>query len=259
VLESGDGKEWRSAAELKSDRGDLRDPKVLVTPDGRLMLIAAVALHPRGAVTHQTLVWFSDDGRDWGEPADIGEPNVWLWRVAWAGKTAYGAGYSVGAERFVRWYESADGRNFRTVVPRFDVDGYANETALVFKPDGEAVCLLRRDGQGAGATAQLGIAAPPYRSWKWTDLGVQIGGPAMIRLPDGRFIAAVRFYDGGARTSLAWVDVERGGLREVLRLPSGGDTSYAGLVWHEDSLWISYYSSHEGKSAIYFARARLGE
>jgi hypothetical protein len=40
-------------------------------------------------------------------------------------------------------------------------------------------------------------------------------------------------------------------------LPSGGDTSYPGLVWREDQLRMSYYSSHEGKSAIYLARIEL--
>src|SRR5205085_7380324 len=43
----------------------------------------------------------------------------------------------------------------------------------------------------------------------------------------------------------------------VLTLPSGGDTSYAGLVWHEGLLWVSYYSSHEGKASIYLAKVRL--
>jgi len=41
---------------------------------------------------------------------------------------------------------------------------------------------------------------------------------------------------------------------ELLRLPSGGDTSYPGLVWHGGLLWVSYYSSHEGRASIYLAR-----
>jgi hypothetical protein len=40
----------------------------------------------------------------------------------------------------------------------------------------------------------------------------------------------------------------------VLTLPSGGDCSYPGMVWHDDRLWISYYSSHEGKTSIYLAK-----
>ena len=42
-------------------------------------------------------------------------------------------------------------------------------------------------------------------------------------------------------------------MTPLLRLPSGGDTSYPGMVWHENTLWVSYYASHEGKAAIYLA------
>jgi hypothetical protein len=79
----------------------------------------------------------------------------------------------------------------------------------------------------------------------------------MIRLPGGSIVAAVRRYDGGARTSLHWLDPDQPALTEFLRLPSSGDTSYAGLVWHEQLLWISYYSSHEGKTSIYLARVKF--
>jgi len=50
---------------------------------------------------------------------------------------------------------------------------------------------------------------------------------------------------------------DAGTLNEALKLPSGGDTSYAGLVWHEGLLWISYYSSHEGKTSIYLAKVKF--
>jgi len=50
---------------------------------------------------------------------------------------------------------------------------------------------------------------------------------------------------------------EEGTLKEALRLPSGGDTSYAGLVWHDDLLWVSYYASHEGKTSIYLAKVKV--
>ena len=79
----------------------------------------------------------------------------------------------------------------------------------------------------------------------------------MIRLPDGRFVAAVRLYDGGARTSLCLDRSAGRPLTEFLKLPSGGDTSYAGLVLHEGLLWVSYYSSHEGKTSIYLAKVEI--
>ena len=46
-------------------------------------------------------------------------------------------------------------------------------------------------------------------------------------------------------------------LTEFLPLPSGGDTSYAGMVLHDGLLWVSYYASHEGKTSIYLAKVKL--
>jgi hypothetical protein len=69
----------------------------------------------------------------------------------------------------------------------------------------------------------------------------------------------VRLLGGAARTSLCWIDDDAGTLTEFLKLPSGGDTSYPGLVWHDDFLWVSYYSSHEGKTSIYLAKVRLAK
>ena len=79
----------------------------------------------------------------------------------------------------------------------------------------------------------------------------------MIRLPDGRLLATVRLYDGQEHTSLCWIDAQKGKLQEIVKLPSGGDTGYAGMVWHQDMVWISYYSSQEDKPNIYLARVRI--
>ena len=105
--------------------------------------------------------------------------------------------------------------------------------------------------------AQLGVAKPPYKQWTWRSLNYRIGGPNMIQLPDGRILAATRLYNGGQRTSLSWLDPDAAKLTEVLKLPSGGDTSYPGMVLHEGLLWISYYSSHEGKACIYLAKVQI--
>jgi hypothetical protein len=103
----------------------------------------------------------------------------------------------------------------------------------------------------------FGLAKPPYTEWEWKDVGAKIGGPQLIRLSDGRLVGGVRLYDGGARTSVVQIDRNNGRLKELLKLPSGGDCSYPGLVVHQNELWISYYSSHEGKTSIYLARVAL--
>ncbi len=79
----------------------------------------------------------------------------------------------------------------------------------------------------------------------------------MLRLPDGRIVAAGRLHDPKTHTALCWLDPEAGTLTEFLALPSGGDTSYPGLVFTKGVLWVSYYASHEGKTSIYLAKVRL--
>ena len=255
VIKSKDGQDWTSAALITSTNADLRDAKITVTPDHRLMLSGAGAMHQPAQFGHQSFAWFSTNGAQWSDPVKIGDPNLWLWRVTWHQKVAYSIGYDTTAEKFIRLYTSKDGRRFDPLVPRLFDEGHPNETSMIFQPDGTCLCLLRRDGNpGSG---QLGAAQPPYTNWVWKDLGVKIGGPHMLRLPDGRIVAAVRLYDGAVRTSLLWLDPAAGQLTEFLKLPSGGDTSYAGLVWHEKLLWVSYYSSHEGKTSIYLAKVRL--
>jgi hypothetical protein len=241
---------------ITATNGDLRDAKISVTPNGELMLSGAIALTQPAPYKHQSLAWFSKDGAHWSSPVIIGDPNQWLWRTTWYRGRAYSVGYDTTSEKFVRLYTSNDGRHFTTLVPRLFEDGSPNETSLGFQPDDTALCLLRRDGN-QDATGKLGVSHRPYTQWEWKDVGVKIGGPHMIRLPDGRWVAAVRLYDGKVRTSLSWVDSASGKFTEFLSLPSGGDTSYAGLVWHRDLLWVSYYSSHEGKTSIYLAKVRL--
>ncbi len=255
VLRSRDGEAWTSAALITSTNGDLRDAKITITPKGELMLSGAVALPQPAAAKHQSLSWFSSDGTTWSQPSIIGDTNQWLWRTTWHKGTAYSVGYDTVGEKFVRLYTSRDGRAFETLVPRLFDDGYPNETSIVFQPDTTALCLLRRDGNPG--TGKLGISKPPYKEWEWKDLGVKIGGPHLLRLPDGRHVAAVRLYDGKVRTSLMWLDPETAKLTEFLPLPSGGDSSYAGLVLEGGLLWVSYYSSHEGKTSIYLAKVRL--
>ncbi|MBM3765779.1 MAG: exo-alpha-sialidase [Acidobacteria bacterium] len=256
VIGSRDGVKWTSKALLKSNALDLRDPKITLTPKGELMLTAAAAQREKDGqspVPHDTFAWFSRDGAAWSEPFKIGDHNFWLWRVSWNKGAAYTVGYeTMSRAGITRLYTSHDGRQFDTLVPTLQADGYSNESSILFKKDGIALCLLRRDG--GTRTALLGTSKPPYKEWQWKDLGVRIGGPHFVEVSGGRLIGAVRLHDGKTRTAIVEIDAAAGTLKEVSPLPSSGDSSYAGLVWRKGELWISYYASHEGKSSIYLAR-----
>lgn len=256
IITSPDGQKWTSAALIKSSTSDLRDAKITLAPDGRLMLCGAGALHDKSKATHQSLAWYSKDGIDWGEAIEIGDPDFWIWRVTWNGPTAYGVGYATGGSlRETRLYRSTDGRRFEAFVQPLTSDGYPNESTLLFTDPDKALCLARRE-QG-DKLAWLGSSLDPLEKWSWKPLNAQVGGPNLIQLTDGRIVVAGRRYPGGAKTQLWWLDPERAELTEIATLPSGGDTSYPGLVYRNDVLSVSYYSSHEGKTNIYFAQLQL--
>jgi hypothetical protein len=126
VITSKDGEKWESAALLTSTNSDLRDAKISVTPDGQLMLSGAEALHDKSRKTHQSLAWFSKDGRTWSKRHEVGDADFWLWRVTWHKGRAYGVGYDCRKEESVRLYTSKDGKKFYTLVKRHYERGYPN-------------------------------------------------------------------------------------------------------------------------------------
>lgn len=253
LLRSENGIDWENIALLTHPAADLRDAKLSITPAGKLLLLGAGALHNRTTQSYQSYIWQSDDGYQWSAAIPCGEANIWLWRLSWhSNNTAYTVGYKCGAPHFVRLYQSQDGQHFQPITDIYQ-GSYANESGLVFDNNHTAYCLLRRDPeQGLFGTAQ-----PPYTHWQWHETGHRIGGPQLIQLPDQRLLACVRLYDNCVRTSLCLLDQHSGRLTEQLALPSGGDCSYAGMVVRNNRLFISYYSSHEGKTAIYLAEVAV--
>jgi hypothetical protein len=251
ILRCDDGQHWQSVALLSDPKSDLRDAKFCLMPDNTLTLLGAGALHDNSTVSHQSYIWQSDNGTDWSARKRVGQQNIWLWRMTWH-KQLYAVGYRVGQPRFVRLYQ---GESATHLQPLSDIHTgeYANESGLLFEPDGTALCLLRRDPD----TGLFGQSQPPYKQWQWQSVGSRIGGPQWLQLPDKRLLACVRLYDNEVRTSLCWIDRTTGRLTEALTLPSGGDCSYAGMVLRQNVLYISYYSSHEDVTAIYIAQVAV--
>ncbi len=258
VIRSHDGTTWETASRITATDADLREAKFLVNSNGSLSLIGAAALHDTSSgVTHQTRLWNSPDGTNWSASQDIGDPNIWLWRTVWHNDTAYGVGYHFNGDTFTRLYTSTDGVNFAPYLDRLYDAGHPNEAGIAFLDDGRMVVLLRNE-YPSPRSSQIGVSSGNFLQWTWSDTGVQIGGPDLYVLPDGRIIAATRLYDGPVhRTALSWLDIEDGTLTEFLTLPSGGDTSYPGMLYEDGTLWVSYYSTHEGSTNVYMAKVDI--
>jgi hypothetical protein len=68
-------------------------------------------------------------------------------------------------------------------------------------------------------------------------------------------LIAGRFYGNrGLRTSIGTISLKTGVVKELLRLPSGGDTGYPGLVLIDNTLYVTYYTQPQGldSTAIMF-------
>jgi hypothetical protein len=258
IIRSKDGKKWRSIALLKWKKGDLRDPKFSITHKNELMVNGVIRfVKPVDNKRHQSITWLSEDGKNWNEPFTCNSGlATWRWSTTWHKDKAYSFAYG-GKHPRGALYSSNDGKQWdllkEDVYPKAQAQG--NETSLVFLPNDEAYCLLRRDR--GSFCAMLGFSTPPYTQWKWTDLKRYIGGPKMIPLKKRFLVGGRLFRNKQLYTALCWVNPEKGSVRQALRLPSSGDSSYPGLVHHNNEVWMSYYSSHEGKTAIYFAKVKV--
>ncbi|HNS20818.1 MAG TPA: hypothetical protein PKH24_09980 [Sedimentisphaerales bacterium] len=265
VIRSQDGDTWTSSNLAELAGYDLRDAHLSITPDNRLMLLGGAAPREKdgqGAPTG-SFVAFSKDGVEWTKPQIVVEPGRWLWSVTWHKGKAYGVAYPA-SERSpdIELLTSADGITWQSLVPKLYGVGFPNEVALRFDANDVCYALVRRDRQdNAPHSAILGISKGDYTKWDWFDLGTEFngfGGPSLIQLPTGQWFAAGRMHEGGAHTALCQIDMAEHKMTKLLKLPSGGDTSYPGLVWHNGLLYVSYYSSHEGKTSIYLAKIKIG-
>jgi len=265
ILESKDADVWTSAAIISLEGFDLRDAHLSVTPDNRLMLTGGAAPREKDnqSAPTGTFVSFSKDGRQWTSPQIAIEPGRWLWCVTWHKGKAYGVSYTAGQgnDRYLDLLASNDGIHYKTLVPRLLEQGYPTEVTLRFDSDGTCYALVRRDRRGDDpSSALLGVSRPDYKQWQWKDLGPQFngfGGPNLIQIPGGHWLATGRMHDGGAHTALCYLDIDNGTMTRLTKLPSGGDTSYPGMVWHNNILYISYYSSHEEKTCIYLTKLQV--
>ncbi len=252
---------------------DLRDPKLTVTPDSKLMLIAYRVndIASNASYNHHPVCWSSSDGSSWSQEKPFGDSGWWLWRVRWhsyhqkqqtSSAMAYGFAYNRGHQKIHlyrgdprrkmhKWVDEALGWQKHGL-------GYPNESDMIFVGN-TAYALIRRDADSC--TAQLGLAKFPFKRWQWRDLGQYIGGPCMVRLTETTALVAGRYWKNSRFTTAVWtLDLLNAQLTLQFQLPSAGDNSYPGLAEIDGTIYLSYYSSHHGgKSKIYLAKFGLSE
>jgi len=262
IISSKDGINWESVATLKKNGYDLRDPKLSITPDGRIMVIIGGSVYKgKDLISRLTHVSFSNrSGKNFSDPqpisisADVKTNNDWLWRVTWYNKTGYGVVYQLGEEWSVCLLKTTDGIHY-DLVTKLEVKGKPNEATVRVMPDGEMLMMVRREG--GNREGMWGRSKPPYNEWKWSSLDSPLGGPDFIALGNNLLVSGTRVYDQKEKYTALFTGDRSGNFRKILILPSGGDNSYPGFVCRDNKLYISYYSSHEGNASIYLAEVPL--
>jgi hypothetical protein len=266
ILRHHIAQEWHSMGLLGLAGTDLRDPKLSVSPDGQLVLLATAVQREPGRVRHQSLVWISTDGRQWKSPRAVAEPDHWLWRITWWGKRAYGLAFATDGRSGLYWYALNARLQHWICEPVKDLRGQsASEHGLCFAPDGTAYALLRRDNPPPrDSSGLLGRAEPPYVSWDWRPLPFAIAGPCLVwNAASQDLLAGYRRYAMPGQWLPQWTEVSalslQGEIRQSVVLISGGDCSYPGLWVHREQCSCVYHSSHEPQygTALYACQMSL--
>jgi hypothetical protein len=267
VLASYDTKTWTSVADIAEQGIDLRDPKFCPSKEDRLVIYAGGSIYKGTTLMgRRPRVSTSTDGKHWSPTEKILSDGDWLWRgVLNPGeKKYYGTVYNThpttgGPKEEAEWslklYSSVDAKAW-SLASVFDLKGRPNEATVRVLKDGSMAALVRRETAGSNKT-MIGTAAAPYRAWTWTEATVPVGGPNFIELPDGRLVAGSRGFGKTPGPHMVLFAMTATSLSPILELPSGGDCSYPGMVFFEGHLYVTYYSSHEGKTSIYLAKVKI--
>lgn len=266
ILKSSNGRRWVSVALLEKPGIDLRDPKLSVTPGGQIMVIMGGSIYEGGTLKGRIpQVSFSDnEGSSFSNlqevsiDAQIVSWGDWIWRVTWHKGTGYAIDYQIGPNErrgpsALYLLETKDGIHFSKVY-QFDIDGFPNEATVRFDTKDSMHVLVRRElGDQMGI---LAVAASPYINWNFHKLDYRLGGPNLIFLRNGKRIIGTRVHVPEVHLGLL-AENPKNNFSEILHLPSSGDCSYPGMIIRKKTLYLSYYSSHEGKTSIYFGRIPL--
>lgn len=257
VMRSADLRSWEPCGTLKT-LGDDRDPHFAVAGDtlyvffGVWDLLHREGPNPPDRNKVRSHFASTTDGETWSKIQGVYEPGWWLWRVKYHDGFFYSTAYTALRPRpdmrETRLLRSADAVNWE-FVSTVTTLRMAGESDMWFEDDG-SMWIVTRTGDAPGH-GWIHRSEPGWTEWSEHDLGTLIHSPVLAKWRERYFVAGRGRADDGHVTRL-WELVD-GRAVERLTLPSGGDTSYPGLLVDPASLaegetpafFISWYSQHE--------------
>lgn len=234
---------------------DLRDPKLLILSDQNIYV--TFAGFPPSSTGSRTIKNYVANLAS-GTVATIDDSlESWLWRMSVVGPRLMGFSYKVDslASDPVKGFFVVLDENFSILEK---ISSSISGECTIRKSTAEkiyAICRARDNSMKFG-TLENSLS----RNFTWSNMSPAIGGPNFVVLNDAFGLVGGRFYGSrGLRTSIASISFNDGKVTELLRLPSGGDTGYPGLLLNNNTLYVSYYYQPSGASYtnIYFARVQV--
>ena len=256
VLRSVDGRRWKEHTTLKMAGLDLRDPKLSVTPDGRIMaLIGGSRYRDKELLGQKTHVSLSNKrGKKFSNPQPIQLPEDlassfdWLWRVTWQQERGYGVLYQ-GGQAQTTLIVTSDGIRYEEIT-KLALDGRPNEATIRFDQDDRMFIMHRREeGDQLG---YWGVSHQPFHKWDWKPMQYRLGGPDFCVI-EGKFLAGTRMYQSSGQSVGLLVGDDEGEFEPLYEFPSEGDCSYPSFLVEEDRVLMTYYATKDGSTDIYIA------
>ncbi len=234
---------------------DLRDPKLLILGDGNIYV--TFAGFPPSSTVPRTIKNYVTNLVSGTVVAIDDSLESWLWRMSAVGSRLMGFSYKIDALASdpVKGFFVVLDENFSVLEK---IASPISGECTIRKSTAEkiyAICRARDNSMKLGA-----LENSLSRNFAWSGISPAIAGPNFVVLNDEFGLVGGRFYGSrGLRTSIASISFNDGKVTELLRLPSGGDTGYPGLLLDNNTLYVSYYYQPSGVNFtnIYFARVQV--
>lgn len=259
------GVSWQEVTRFNPEQDDIRDPKFAVI--GERLFLYALKNKTFNPEPYISVYAYTDDGTDWTSLNDVPDLEGWLF---WRPKTLDGITFYNSAY----WWEhgksclleSTDGINWK-IISTINEGERNDETEIEFLANGDLIALARLEYDESFLGGSLGdirgstlitTSKKPYTTWTETAQSkvTRLDGSYLFSYHDrvyalGRYQPDLGFSgpltaqgSSLARKRTSLFAVHEDGLAYLTDLPSGGDTSYVGLVMDGDIAYASYYTNN---------------
>lgn len=249
IYESEDGELWKRIYVIHDDEYDLRDPKLVVDNENRLILYCGYSVLLDDMLVFQGTKAGILDLREEKVVLENIYKDFWLWRVTWHdNNSAYSLAYNIHEN--VCLLKSYDGFNWFS-ISSVQLDN-CNEADLYFSDDNIMnACIRTNFGQ-----TLMGVAAPPYTCWEFDTISDIIHCPRLLCVGDLNIYLAGRTYRVGERgETVSLFQMNKSTIIDTIWTSSFAlDCGYPGLVKFNNNVFLSYYLSDGISANIYLQK-----